>query len=66
MERGGDIDLFIDTKQNTQDLFNLKIEFLVKLKNRIGNQKVNLVLSSFASLELKKEIKRKGLVLCQI
>ncbi len=57
-KRGGDIDLFIDTQQNTQDLFTLKIEFLVKLKNKIGSQKIDLVLVPFVSLDFKKEIKK--------
>ncbi len=65
-KRGGDIDLFIDTQQNTQNLFTLKIEFLVKLKNKIGSQKIDLVLAPFVSLDFKKEIKEKGVLLCQI
>lgn len=64
--QGGDIDLFVDTEQNVDNLFNLKISFLVALKRRIGDQKIDLVFSVFAPLDLKKEVEKKGIVLCQI
>ena len=42
-KKGGDIDLFI--KNNDEELFTLetKIQFLVELKNQIGDQKIDVV-----------------------
>jgi len=64
-KRGGDIDLFIQPSESVTDLFVRKIKFLVALKNKIGEQKVDLVLAPFASEELKQEIKQTGVLLCQ-
>ena len=43
-KRGGDIDLYIisDVKEN---LTALKIDFLVSLKQKIGEQKIDVVMS---------------------
>jgi len=40
--RGGDIDLYIRTP-NLQNLMRKKIDFLVKLKHEIGEQKIDVV-----------------------
>jgi predicted nucleotidyltransferase len=42
-KKGGDIDLYISTPQK-KDLVAKKIEFLVKLKQKIGEQKIDVVL----------------------
>ncbi len=64
--QGGDIDLFVETERNPDDLFNLKIAFLVALKSRIGSQKIDVIFSAFAPLALKQEVKNKGVLLCQL
>ncbi|MDQ6995080.1 MAG: hypothetical protein Q9M18_05745 [Mariprofundaceae bacterium] len=65
-KKGGDIDLFIQPSEPMSDLFERKIQFLVALKNRIGEQKIDLVLAPFASEALKDEINKTGILLCQI
>ena len=41
-KRGGDIDLYIDSPDK-KNLVHKKIDFLVKLKKEIGNQKIDVV-----------------------
>ena len=45
-KRGGDIDLYIKSDKVIQDKLNKKIRFLVELEKKIGEQKVDLVISS--------------------
>ena len=45
-KRGGDIDLYIKSDKVIQDKLNKKIKFLVELEKKIGEQKVDLVISS--------------------
>jgi len=65
-KKGGDIDLFIQPAEPMLDLFARKIRFLLALENRIGVQKIDLVLAPFAPKELKREIKKTGILLCRI
>jgi len=64
-KKGGDIDLFIEPSVFMSDLFARKIQFLVALKKRIGEQRVDLVLAPYAPEALKQEIKKTGILLCQ-
>jgi len=41
-KKGGDIDLYIDSPDK-KNLVHKKIDFLVKLKKEIGNQKIDVV-----------------------
>ena len=44
-ERGGDIDLYIETECNDMDkLVDMKLRFLFELKNKIGDQKIDVVI----------------------
>lgn len=44
-KKGGDIDLYIETKMDSYDIaIDKKIAFLVKLKKEIGDQKIDVVL----------------------
>ena len=44
-KRGGDIDLYVETHQNDWDvLLPLKYRFLSMVKDKIGGQKIDLVL----------------------
>jgi uncharacterized protein len=42
-KKGGDIDLFIETKEDSATAFKKKLLFLVRLKQRIGDRKIDLV-----------------------
>ncbi|BCN92744.1 hypothetical protein THMIRHAM_05290 [Thiomicrorhabdus immobilis] len=65
-KKGGDIDLYVSASEPINDLFKLKLKFLVDLKSKIGEQKIDLVLEPFASNELKQEVQRTGIKICQI
>jgi hypothetical protein len=44
-KKGGDIDLFIDSKMgNVAKILDAKIDFLGKLQDKIGEQKIDVVL----------------------
>ena len=45
-KRGGDIDLFIKCKDPIprEELYPLKLKFLVQLKKRIGDQKIDILI----------------------
>ena len=45
-KRGGDIDLLIQPRQSLDDAFRRKVEFLVHLKSRIGDQRIDVVVAS--------------------
>ena len=53
--RGGDIDLFIETDENQATTFENKVNFLTKLKISIGDQKIDLVFP--ANLENRHSFK---------
>jgi predicted nucleotidyltransferase len=45
-KRGGDIDLFIKCNKtiSREELYQLKIKFLIQLKKRIGDQKIDVLI----------------------
>jgi hypothetical protein len=44
-KKGGDLDLYVETQESDRGrIFQLKLNFLVELKNRIGDQKIDLVI----------------------
>ena len=56
--KGGDIDIYIETNDSS-NLFRKKVDFLVKLKDRIGEQKIDAIIKpkgckEFICLEAKK------------
>ena len=57
--KGGDIDLFIDENLHLKDV----IKYKVKLLEKLGVQKIDLVSRRYASKELLNEIRKKGIVL---
>ncbi len=60
-KRGGDIDLYIET-QETEDILSKKLKFLVELGDRIGDQKVDLIIRPFGSEdEISKTAKKTGI-----
>ena len=61
-KRGGDIDLYIQT-ENTQDMLIKKIDFLVKLKENIGDQKIDVLISKDKKSVIEKEAISNGIEL---
>jgi len=64
-KKGGDIDIYVEPAQSYEDVFARKVTFLVELKKRIGDQKVDVVLAPYANAELRKEIEQTGVQLWQ-
>jgi len=62
-KRGGDIDLYIDLpyKLNISKLRDLKNRFRIKLYNKIGEQKIDVVISKDKSRDIEKEALDKGI-----
>ena len=44
--RGGDIDLYIETHMNVNEISKSKTSFLVKLEKELGEQKIDIVIKS--------------------
>lgn len=53
-ELGGDIDLYI-IPQKKGNIFKTRIEFLVKLKKRLGDQKIDVVVAKDENRAIEKE-----------
>jgi len=60
--KGGDIDLYIVTELQ-ENLMRLKIDFLVNLKRKIGNQKIDVVISQDRDRPIEQEALSKGIEL---
>jgi len=60
-KRGGDIDLYIKAGQN-QDLDH-RIKFLVQLEQKIGEQKVDVILSEDAGRPIDRQAATTGIPL---
>ena len=60
--KGGDIDLYIDTDAK-DNLFEKKISFLVSLKRKIGEQKIDVVISKDKNRPIEQEALKKGVKL---
>ena len=58
---GGDIDIYIDT--SVKNKVRKKIDFLVKLKNKIGDQKIDIVLSYDKSKPIEQEALKNGILI---
>jgi predicted nucleotidyltransferase len=44
-QRGGDIDLFLETSLNAEERLRRRFRLLVQLQRRLGEQKIDLVLA---------------------
>ncbi len=64
-QRGGDIDLYIvlDYQESPEILFDKKIEFLGKLQNKIGEQKIDVIISKDKNRAIEKEAFSTGIEL---
>jgi len=60
--KGGDIDLYIDTPLK-DNLTEKKIDFLVSLKQKIGEQKIDIILSNDKNRDIEREALEKGVEL---
>ena len=59
-KRGGDIDLYVETEME-EDILRKKLKFLVKLEEKIGEQKIDVIIKPFDSKdEISLIAKRKG------
>ena len=59
---GGDIDLFIQPAQKDASI-KKKIDFLVSLKEKIGDQKIDVILAKDSSRLIEREALKKGILL---
>ena len=62
-EKGGDIDLYIETEcQNADQILNMKLCFLTALKEKIGDQKIDVVIKfNNYSLPIYRIAKEEGI-----
>jgi len=63
-KKGGDIDLLIDTKIKANLNIQNKIEFLVLLKSKIGDQKIDILLNKDNTKSIVQTALKTGVVLC--
>ena len=63
-KKGGDIDIFIDTRDKNELTVKNKLFFLVALKNDIGEQKIDVILDTPYSKNINKTAIKTGLRLC--
>jgi predicted nucleotidyltransferase len=63
-KRGGDIDLYV-TPDKRDQLAEERITFLARLKRRIGEQKIDLVIASESPRPIDEIAQKDGVVLCQ-
>jgi predicted nucleotidyltransferase len=63
--RGGDIDLYMDLDYSidTKEQITKEKEFKIKLYDKIGEQKIDLVISKDKKRSIEKEIIRTGVLL---
>ena len=61
-KKGGDIDLYI-VPASREDLFNKQLKFSAKLKLRIGDQKIDVVVQEDPSRPIEQEAIRTGIEL---
>lgn len=62
--KGGDIDLYVDT-DNREHLGEKRIEFLARIKRRIGNQRIDLVVARGTKRSIDEIATSEGILLCQ-
>ena len=64
--KGGDIDLFVTTNSREDNNLEKKLDFLALLKQKIGDQKIDLIISKDKNRLIEKEALQKGISLCKI
>lgn len=63
-QKGGDIDLYIIPAEH-QALLKKKIRFLARLKQKIGEQKIDVVIGTGRDRPIDKVAKQQGVLLCR-
>jgi predicted nucleotidyltransferase len=61
--RGGDIDLYVLPRDGAKDLGKTRVDFLVRLKGRIGERQIDLVIDRGSDRPIDRVAKEKGVVL---
>jgi len=62
--RGGDIDLLVQGSWAHEDAFRRKIRFLVNLKSRIGDRRIDVVMAPLGDrMPIVEEARRTGVAL---
>ena len=54
-EKGGDVDLYFEV-ESEENLYDKKINYLIQLQNKIGEQKIDIVFAKDATRVIEKEI----------
>jgi predicted nucleotidyltransferase len=62
-KRGGDIDLYLVPDKKFDDERKKKIDFLVKLDNYIGEQKIDVVMAKNKNRLIEQEALKHGVIL---
>lgn len=65
-KKGGDIDLLIKCNKTVSrdDLYQLKLKFLVQLKKRIGDQKIDVIIDGGqVNNSIFKKVEKEGILL---
>lgn len=62
-ERGGDIDLYLCPAYSADNEMKRKIEFIIKLEEYIGEQKIDVVISKDKNRVIEQEALRTGVKL---
>ncbi|WP_457642989.1 nucleotidyltransferase domain-containing protein [Persephonella sp.] len=61
-KKGGDIDIFI-IPESRNNLFEKKLKFLVKLKTKIGEQKIDVIVKGLDKGEIVNIAKKTGVLI---
>ena len=61
-QKGGDIDLYIQTPSKDH-LSERKIKFLIEIKSKIGEQKIDVIIAKDSSRLIEQEALKKGIQL---
>ena len=63
--RGGDLDLLVETSLSSEEAHSRRVPFLVDLKRRIGERRIDLVVSSSDSSDrpIDRLARREGILL---
>jgi hypothetical protein len=62
-QKGGDIDLYI-MNHKVKNVLEKKIDFLVSLKQKIGDQKIDVIMSKDPTSVIEQEALKTGQRLC--
>lgn len=63
-KKGGDIDLYVQPL-SPQNIAEKRITFLAKLKRKIGDQKIDLVIAQEPERPIDRAARQQGVSLCQ-